>query len=105
MQTVFCCMTICSRKYKAAETSGFQEVQTEVRNTFYSLVNYEGWKDTLTSSTVFTLQDNNKQLLNRYFNQLKMYTGWSRARMKDLLNLKKRNAELIAYFKAKYHYE
>ena len=93
------------RKYKAAETSGFQEVQTEIRNTFYSLVNYESWQDTLNTSTVFTLYGNNKELLNRYFNQLKMYSGWCRARLNDLQKLKKNNAELIAYFKTKYHYE
>jgi hypothetical protein len=93
------------RKYKAAETSGFQEVQSEIRNTLYSLVNYESWKDSLTTSTVFALYGNNKELLNRYFNQLRMYLAWIGARMKDLQKLKKRNAELIEYFKAKYHYE
>jgi hypothetical protein len=93
------------RKYKAAETSGFQEVQSEVRNTFYSLVNYEGWKETLTTSTVFTLYGNNKELLNRYFNQLRMYFFWSRARLKNLQELKKRNAELIDFFKKKNHFQ
>jgi hypothetical protein len=93
------------RKYKAAETSGFQEVQSEVRNTFYSLVNYEGWKETLTTSTVFTLYSNNKELLNRYFNQLRMYFFWSRARLKTLQELKKRNAELIDFFKKKNHFQ
>jgi hypothetical protein len=93
------------RAYKIAETSGFQEVQSEVRNTFYSLVNYESWKDTLTTSRVFTLYGNNKELLNRYFNQLRMYFVWSRARMNDLQKLKKRNAELIDFFKKKNHFQ
>ncbi len=93
------------RKYKAAETSGFQEVQSEIRNTFYALVNYESWQDTLNTSTLFTLYGNNKELLNRYFNQLRMYSLWCRARLNDLQKLRKRNAELIAYFKAKYHYD
>jgi len=93
------------RKYKAAETSGFQEVQSEVRNTFYSLVNYESWKDTLNTSRVFTLYGNNKELLNRYFNQLRMYSGWCRARLGNLQKLKKRNAELIEYFKKKNHFQ
>ena len=93
------------RKYKAAETSGFQEVQSEIRTTFYSLVNFESWKGKSLNSTVFTLYGNNKELLNRYFNQLRMYSGWIRARMNTLQQLKKRNAELIAHFKAKYHYQ
>ena len=93
------------RKYKAAETSGFQEVQSEIRTTFYSLVNFESWKGKSRKSTGFTLYGNNKELLNRYFNQLKMYSLWIRARMNNLQQLKKRNVELIAHFKAKYHYE
>jgi hypothetical protein len=93
------------RKYKAAETSGFQEVQSEIRTTFYSLVNFESWKGKGLNSTVFALYGNNKELLNRYFNQLRMYLEWIRARMNQLQKLKKRNAELIAHFKAKYHYE
>jgi hypothetical protein len=93
------------RKYKAAETSGFQEVQSEVRNTFYSMVNYESWKDTLNTSTVFALYGNNKELLNRYFNQLRMYSLWCRARLGDLQKLKKRNAELIDFLKKKNHFQ
>lgn len=93
------------RKYKAAETSGFQEVQSEIRTTFYSLVNFESWKGKSLNSTVFALYGNNRELLNRYFNQLKMYSLWIRARMNTLQQLKKRNAELIAHFKAKYHYD
>ena len=92
------------RSYKSAETSGFQEVQSDIRNTFYSLVNFESWKGKALNSTVFTIYGNNKELLNRYFNQLRMYTEWIRVRMKQLQNLKKRNVELIAYFKAKYQY-
>jgi hypothetical protein len=93
------------RKYKAAETSGFQEVQSEIRTTFYSLVNFVSWKDKGLNSTVSALYGNNKELLNRYFNQLRMYSFWIQARINTLQQLKKRNAELIAHFKAKYHYE
>ena len=94
------------RKYKVAETSGFQEVQSDIRKTFYSLINYESWKDTLIiASRVFSLYNNNKELLNSYFNQLKMYSLWCGARLNDLQQLKKRNAELIDFFKKKYHLE
>ena len=93
------------RKYKVAETSGFQEVQSEIRNTFYSLLNYERWKDNPPNPAVFPLYGTNKELLNRYFNQLKTYSFWCWARLGDLQQLKKRNAELIDFFKKKNHYQ
>ena len=86
------------RKYKTAETSGFQEVQSEIRNTFYSLVNYKSWEKSF-DTWAFTSFGNNKELLNRYFNQLRMYTIWCWARQNDLQQLKKKNAELIDFFK------
>jgi hypothetical protein len=92
------------RKYKSAETSGFQEIQTGIRNTFYSLFNYESWSRSL-NTWDFASYSNNKELLNRYFNQLRMYTIWCWARLGDLQKLKKRNAELIEYFKKKNHFQ
>lgn len=92
------------RKYKVAETSGFQEVQSEVRNTFYSLFNYEGWKDNRTHAGISPLYGNNKDLLNKYFNQLKVYSLWCWARLGGLQQLKKRNAALIDFFKKKNHF-
>jgi hypothetical protein len=93
------------RKYKIAETSGFQEIQSETRKTFYSLVNYESWNDNFTPTDVFPVYGNNKELLNRYFNQVRVYTVWCRARLGDLRQLKKRNAELIDFFKKTNHFQ
>jgi hypothetical protein len=93
------------RKYKMAETSGFQEIQSEIRNTFYSLMNYERWKDNRINYGASPLFGNNKELLNRYFNQLKVYLFWSRARLNDLQLIKKRNAGLIDFFKKKNHFK
>jgi hypothetical protein len=93
------------RQYKTYETTGFQEIQYDLRETFALLRDYEKWKDTTHSPRLFSIYENNKVLLNKYFNQLSIYSNFSQARMNDLQKLKKRNAELIAYFKAKYHYE
>ncbi len=93
------------RSYKEAEKSGFQEVQSDIRNTFYSLVDFESVKDKPNKSAVYGLYGKNKELLNRYFNQLRTYSMWINARMNQLQVLKKRNAELVTLFKAKYHYE
>ena len=93
------------RQYKDAETTALQESQSDVRNTFYSLINYESWKDTPITSGDFALYGNNKELLNRYFNQLKVYSAWCRARLNDLQQLKNKNAELIDFFKKKNHFD
>jgi hypothetical protein len=93
------------RIYKISETTGFQEIQYDLRETWSLLRNYEKWKDTTSSPRVFAIYGNNKELLNKYFNQLTIYSGFCKARMNDLQKLKKRNAELIEYFKAKYHYD
>jgi hypothetical protein len=93
------------RQYKTYETTGFQQIQYDLRETFSLLRNYETWKDTTHSPGVFAIYGNNKELLNKYFNQLSIYSNFSKARMNDLEKLKKRNAEFIQYFKTKYHYE
>ena len=92
------------RVYKIGETTGLQEVQSALRETISSLRNYEVWKDTTIKPRVFAIYGNNKELLNKFFNQLYQYSGLCTAIMKDLQKLKKRNAELIEYFKVKYHY-
>jgi len=93
------------RTYKIAETTGLQEAQSALRETIASLRNYEVWKDTTIKPRVFAIYGNNRELLNKYFNQLSMYSNWCKARVNDLQKLKKRNAALIEYFKAKYHYD
>lgn len=61
------------RKYKAYE-SGLQETQSILRETITSLLNYEVWKDTTIKPRVFSIYVNNKELLNKYFNQLSTYS-------------------------------
>ncbi|TAH04712.1 MAG: hypothetical protein EAZ16_04235 [Sphingobacteriales bacterium] len=91
--------------YKAAETTGLQNIQNDVRETSALLRDYGKWKDTTQQPRIFAIYGNNKDLLNKYFNHLTLYDGFCRARLNNLLKLKKGNAELIEYFKAKYHYD
>jgi hypothetical protein len=93
------------RLYKVSESTGLQDVQTTLRETTASLRDYGVWKDTTNGSRLFAIYGDNKALLNKYFNQLTQYSNFCQARVNDLQKLKKRNAELIAYFKAKYHYD
>lgn len=93
------------RNYKTAETTGFQKRQDDLRETATSLRDYEKWKDTTNSPRVFAIYGNDKELLNKYFNQLTMYLNNCNARVNDLQKIKEKNTELIEYFKAKYHYD
>ena len=91
------------REYKISETTGVQETQSNLRETMTMLRNYETWKDTTITPRVFDIYDNNKELLNKYFNQLTIYSAFCQARTNDLKKLKKRNAVLIDFLKTKYH--
>jgi hypothetical protein len=93
------------RVYKTSESTGFQKSQYDLRETVSSLRSYEIWKDSTNKPRVFAVYGDNKELLNKYFNQLSVYSNFCQARMNDLQKLKVYNAHLIRYFKEKYHYE
>ena len=93
------------RTYKTNETTGFQKIQDDLRETSSLLRDYEKWKDTTNSPRIFAIYGNNKELLNKYFNQLALYSIFCEGRLDALKKIKKNNAELIEYFKTKYHYE
>jgi hypothetical protein len=93
------------RDYKTAETTGFQNAQNDLRETSAMIRDYGKWKDTIHSPRVFAIYGNNKELLNKYFNQLAVYLNYCKARLTSLQKIIIKNAELIKYFKAKYHYE
>ena len=91
--------------YKSAESTGLQNIQNDLRETSALLRDYGKWKDTTQQPRIFAIYANNKDLLNKYFNQLNHYNLFCNARQGQLNKLKKRNTELIEYFKAKYHYD
>lgn len=93
------------RTYKIYESTGLQSIQYELRATAVSLRDYKQWKDTTNKPQVVSVFANNKELLNKYFNQLSIYRDYCNVRLNQLILIKKTNAELIEYFKAKYHYE
>lgn len=93
------------RVYKEDEMTGFQKVQNDLRELFSQLRDYATWKDTAQSPRITAVYGPKKDLLNTYFNELTIYFNFARARLNALLNIKKRNAGLIGYFKNKYHWE
>jgi hypothetical protein len=93
------------RTYKIYESTGLQSVQYELRETAVSLRDYKQWKDTTNKPRVVSVYANNKELLNKYFNELSIYRDYCNVRLNQLKSIIKKNAELIEYFKVKYHFK
>lgn len=96
----------------------FQDAQNNVRNTFNLLINFTAndqmfqiKKSGLISTfdnkdvTATLLFSNDKGLLNKYFNDLKLYYRVTYNHKRMLLDLKENQIRLINYFKNKYHLE
>lgn len=93
------------RSYKTDETTGFQKVQYDLRETWSILRDYGKWKDSTRKSDAEIIEGNSPSLLSKYFNQLFIYRFYCLARRDDLLRIKSKNEMLIRYFKEKYHYK
>jgi len=89
------------KQYTRAETTSFQETQTTIRNTLYSLLNYQ--KTRPGAIGVDLLVTDYKDLLNRYFNQLERYSKYCIDNIKDISELKSKATSFINYFKNKYN--
>lgn len=94
------------RIYQKSETTSFQESQTAIRNLLYSLVNFSITKDSLPPGTPGApplLFSKDKELINRYFNQLLLYSDGSTQNEQDLIVILHKAISLIEYFNKKYH--
>ncbi len=91
------------RAYTKTETTSFQEIQTNIRNTIFDLENYESNNRVNKSSEVPVLFSENKTLLNRYFNLLETYAVDSEFNLEGLELIKQYAVILIEYFKTEYH--
>jgi len=96
----------------------FQEAQDNVRNTFNMLVNFNANAQMFTpkAGMIITRFNNeevtaplmfsaNKDLLNKYFNELLLYYRVTYNHKRMLLDLKEKQIQLIRHFKTKYHFE
>jgi hypothetical protein len=90
------------RAYSKAEATAQQEVQSSIRNTLYSLLNHQIFSGNRTEKAVPFLYGGNREILNRYFNQLLGYAATSEKRLLSLIDIRSRAISLIAYFKNKY---
>ena len=98
------------RNYKNAESTAFQGSQDIVRNNFSLLLDYRAYKllnpaspDSLVPAPL--LFSANKELLNKFFNDLLRYKRNISWQSDWVSFLKERTAGLIEYFKAKYQFQ
>jgi hypothetical protein len=100
------------RQYQRVESTSYQEVQTELRSSIYSLNSFGTTIKSFTSldsaipneqTTKPILFSNNKELLNRYFNQLFFYFTGTLANVEDIKKIRERAKGLIDFFNNKYH--
>ena len=98
------------RNYKNGESTVFQQSQDIVRNNFSELLDYQTNKllsaDSVNSLTKTPLLFSaNKELLNKFFNDLLRYKQTITWQSSWLIFLKERTTWLIDYFKARYHFQ
>lgn len=93
------------RSYIKVETTSYQENQTEIRSVFYSLVNYKRLSRFEEKTSAPFLYSTNRDLLNRYFNLLELYTLSSQGNLEDILRIQAKAIDLIEYFKARYSFK
>ncbi|HTE29435.1 MAG TPA: hypothetical protein VK666_03615 [Chryseolinea sp.] len=102
------------------QSTVFQDAQNNVRSTLNLLVSFKANKQmfrpqegriitmenfTREDVTAAILFSNDQQLLNRYFNDLLLYYRVTFNHKRMLLDLKSKQARLIAYFKNRYHFD
>jgi hypothetical protein len=97
------------RLFKTSETTMFQETQAGIRNTLYSLTNFRAVTEInekkVVAGNISLLYPESNPLLNRYFNQLKIYVSVCKSNYYDITDLKLKATSLIKYFRMKYHFE
>jgi hypothetical protein len=97
------------------QSTGFQQAQDNVRNTYNQVTNFkasisikmskDGTHFYLSDKGITTAQlfSDDKPLLNRYFNELLVYSRSMMYQQKQLMKLKQDQITLLGYFKEKYH--
>ncbi len=101
------------RLYQKTEGTSYQEIQSAIRNSIYSLYNFgktikaefdtSGPVDSEKTSNTSFLFSVDKELLNRYFNQLFFYYNGTLANLEDLQKINQRAKGLISFFYNKYN--
>ena len=96
------------RFYQGVEKTAYQELQTGIRNSFYSLYNVKAVFDTSRlpdfKNTPLLLSYDQKEI-NRYFFQLQLYRVGTQNLLNHLLGINEHAKRLITFFNAKYNWK
>ena len=89
------------------ESSSLQEMQTRVRNTRNSVFAYSemmetGWAKGAQPEKV-NLASTDKELLNRFFNEVMVYRFACRFQFRQTVKLREKAVALIKFYSEKYH--
>ncbi len=93
------------RHYVIQETTGYQKLQYDIRDVYYSLFNYGFSGSSEANEGVGILFSENTELVNRYFNSLDQYYSRSEDNLERLYQLKQKALRLIEYLKKKYGFD
>jgi hypothetical protein len=90
------------------EATSLQEMQTRVRNTRNSVFAYSEtmeteWKKGAEPQSV-TLISTDRDLLNRFFNEVMVYRFACRFQFRQIINLRENAVRLIQFYNQKYHF-
>jgi hypothetical protein len=100
------------RQYQKIEGTSYQEIQNQIRNSIYSLNNFgktvKDFSNPRAESTrvgELPLYSLNKDLLNRYFNQLFFYFNGTMGNIEDIGKIDAKAKSLLSFFNNKYNFK
>ena len=102
------------RQYQKIESTSYQEIQTDLRHSIYSLNNFgatvKSFDSADSGANIYgankpVMFSNNKELLNQYFNQLFIYFIGTAGNVEDIGKMKAKAESLIKFFDSKYHFK
>ena len=100
------------RQYQKIEGTSYQQIQNEIRSSIYSLNNFGKTVKDFSKTTSDAGQPGkqvlyyvDKDLLNRYFNQLFFYLNGTMGNIEDIGKINARAKSLISYFNNKYNFK
>lgn len=100
------------RQYQKIEGTSYQQIQNEIRSSIYSLNNFGKTVKDFSKTTSGAgepgkslLYSIDKDLLNRYFNQLFFYVNGTMGNIEDIGKINARAKGLISFFNNKYNFK
>ena len=91
------------RTYIKHESTGFQDVQNNLRSVIQTLTNYNFLASPAANSSVPFLFSANPELINKYFILLESYVIRCNWNAEDMKSIKSKAIDLIEFLKEKYH--